>query len=63
MLGGYVHADAGFPGTTLVMNPFSELAVALFGTEVGTHGRTAIGVATLPFNLPVVIAAEVEISR
>ena len=31
--------------------------------EVGAHARTAIGAATLPFNLPVVIAAELEISR
>jgi hypothetical protein len=44
------------------MNPCSELLIGLFGEEVGTHARTAIGVATLPSNLPVVIAAEVEIS-
>jgi hypothetical protein len=36
--------------------------VDLYGPDVGAHGRTAIGVATVPLNLPVVIAAEVEIS-
>jgi enamine deaminase RidA (YjgF/YER057c/UK114 family) len=59
---GFVNADPGFPATTLVMNPCSQLLVDLFGAEVGAHARTAIGVATLPFNLPVVIAAEVAIS-
>jgi enamine deaminase RidA (YjgF/YER057c/UK114 family) len=59
---GYVNADPGFPGTTLVMNPCSELLVDHFGAEAGAHARTAIGVATLPFNLPVVIVAEVAIS-
>jgi hypothetical protein len=60
---GFINADPGFAATTLVMNPCSELLIALFGPEVGAHARTAIGAATLPFNLPVVIAAEVEISR
>jgi hypothetical protein len=43
------------------MNPCSELVVALFGTDVGQRARTAIGAVTLPFNPPVIIAAEVEI--
>jgi enamine deaminase RidA (YjgF/YER057c/UK114 family) len=63
MVSGYINADPGFSGTTLVMNPCSELLVGLFGVEIGTHARTAIGAATLPFNLPVVIAAEIEISH
>lgn len=33
----------------------------LYGPEVGQHARTAIGVATTPFGIPVIIAAEVEI--
>lgn len=59
---GFVNADAGYAQTTAVMNPFSELIVSVFGAEVGLHARTAIGVAALPLNLPVVIAGEVEIS-
>ena len=31
-------------------------------TRTGSHARTAIGVATVPPNLPVVISAEVEIA-
>ena len=44
------------------MNPFSELIVDLYGAHAGGHAPTAIGVATAPLNLPVVISAEVEIT-
>jgi enamine deaminase RidA (YjgF/YER057c/UK114 family) len=61
MINGYVNADPGYPATTAVMNPCSDLIVDLYGVDVGTHARTAIGVATVPLNLPVVISAEVAI--
>lgn len=57
---GAVNADPGYPQTTLVINAFSDLILALYGPEVGMHARTALGMAALPLNLPVVIAAEVE---
>jgi hypothetical protein len=38
----------------------SELILELYGPEVGEHARTAMGVATTPFGVPVIIAAEVE---
>ncbi len=41
------------------MTPCSELLLELFGAEIGSHARTAIGVAQLPLDLPVVISAEV----
>lgn len=44
-----------------MMNPCSQLIVELYGTDTGAHARTAIGAATVPLNLPVVISAEVEI--
>ena len=59
---GFVNADADYAQTTAVVNPFSELVVSVYGPELGAHARTAIGVAALPLNLPVVIAAEVEIA-
>ncbi len=62
MVNGFVNAEPGYPHTTAVMNPLSDLIVDLYGTEVGAHARTAIGVATVPLNLPVVVAVEVEIS-
>jgi hypothetical protein len=44
------------------MHPLSDLILELYGTGAGAHARTAIGVATVPLNLPLVIAAEVAIS-
>lgn len=58
---GMVNAAPGFTQTPAVMNGFSDLVLEIFGPEVGRHARTAIGVATLPFNLPVEIEAEVMI--
>ncbi len=63
MVNGFVNADPGYPQTTLVVNPFSELILDLYGRAVGNHARTAIGVSTVPLNLPVVISAELEITR
>jgi len=62
MVNGYVNAEPGYPQTTAVLNPSSELIIDLYGTDAGSHARTAIGVATVPLNLPVVISAEVEIN-
>lgn len=61
-LSGFVHADPGYPLTTLVVNPASELLLDVFGDDAGAHARTAPGVTALPFNLPVVVSAEVEIA-
>ena len=62
MVNGFVNADPGYAQTTLVMNPFSDLILELFGPDIGAHARTAIGVATVPLNLPLVVSAEVELS-
>jgi enamine deaminase RidA (YjgF/YER057c/UK114 family) len=62
VVNGFVNADPGYPQTTLVLNPLSELILELFGTDIGAHARTAIGVAAVPLNLPLVVSAEVELS-
>jgi hypothetical protein len=59
---GFVNANPGYAQTTLVMNPVSELLLELYGPDSGSHARIAPGVAALPFYLPVIIAAEVEVS-
>ncbi len=59
---GHVNAEPGYPHTTAVINPVSELLLRLYGAESGAHARTAIGAAALPLNLPVVISAEIEIA-
>jgi enamine deaminase RidA (YjgF/YER057c/UK114 family) len=58
---GFVNAAPDFAGTTLVVNPASELLLDIFGPEIGAHARTAVGYTTLPFRMPVVLAAELAI--
>ncbi len=58
---GMVNADPGFAGTSAVINGFSDLVIEVFGMEVGAHARTSPGMAALPANSAVVIAATVEI--
>jgi hypothetical protein len=58
---GFVNADRSFPLTTLVLNPASELVLELFGPAAGAHARVAPGVCALPQDLPVIIAAELEL--
>ena len=62
VVNGFVNADPGYAQTTLVLNPLSDLILKIFGPDVGAHARTAIGVATVPLNLPLVASAEVELS-
>ena len=62
MVYGNINADPGYAQTTLVPNPASELLVDLYGPEAGAHARTAIGMAGLPLDLPVILAAEVELA-
>jgi enamine deaminase RidA (YjgF/YER057c/UK114 family) len=62
MVNGFVNADPGYAQTTLVLNPFSDLILDVFGPEVGAHARTAVGVAAVPLNLPLVVSAQIELS-
>ena len=63
MVSGFVNVAAGFTKTTAVISACSELILELYGPEVGQHARTAMGVVTTPFGIPVIIAAEVEIDN
>jgi enamine deaminase RidA (YjgF/YER057c/UK114 family) len=47
--------------TPAVINGFSDLILDLWGPNAGQHARSAIGVAELPFSLPVEIEAEVAV--
>jgi hypothetical protein len=59
---GLVNAATTFTQTTDVVNGFSDLILSLYGFEIGMHARSAIGVQTLPLDLPVIIEATVEIA-
>jgi enamine deaminase RidA (YjgF/YER057c/UK114 family) len=58
---GMVNAAPGFDRMPLVINGFTELIVDVFGPERGAHARSAVGMAELPFGIPVEIEAEVAI--
>ncbi len=58
---GMVNAAPGFREEPRVINGFSDLILEVFGPEVGQHARSAIGVAELPWSIPVEVEAEVEI--
>ncbi|PRC92892.1 RidA family protein [Solimicrobium silvestre] len=56
---GMVNSAPGFCQQPSVINGFSDLILELFGSEIGAHSRSAVGMAELPFNIPVEIEAEV----
>lgn len=58
---GMVNVAPGFNATPAVINGYSDLILQLYGPEAGLHARSAIGVAELPFGMPVEVEAEVEI--
>ena len=58
---GMVNSAPSFNQQPLVINGFSDLILELYGPERGLHARSAVGMAELPFGIPVEIEAEVEI--
>ncbi|WP_159279067.1 RidA family protein [Variovorax boronicumulans] len=57
---GMMASAPGFQQQPAVINGFSDLILELFGPEVGAHARSAVGMAELPFGIPVEIEGEVE---
>lgn len=58
---GMVNSAPGFHQQPNVINGFSDLILELYGPDVGGHSRSAVGLAELPFNIPVEIEGEVEL--
>jgi enamine deaminase RidA (YjgF/YER057c/UK114 family) len=58
---GMVNAAPGFNTLPAVINGFSDLILEVFGPEKGAHARSAVGLAELPFGIPVEIEGEVEL--
>lgn len=58
---GMVNSAPGFNRQPSVINGFSDLILELWGAAAGAHSRSAVGMAELPFDIPVEIEAEVEI--
>lgn len=57
---GVVNADPDFESHPQVINGFSDLMLDVFG-ERGQHARSALGMGSLPFGIPVEIEMIVEI--
>jgi hypothetical protein len=57
---GMVNSAPGFNRQPSVINGFSDLILQLYGQPAGAHSRSAVGMAELPFDIPVEIEAEVE---
>jgi enamine deaminase RidA (YjgF/YER057c/UK114 family) len=56
-LGIYVASADDFSDQHLVAHGASQVMLDIFGSEVGSHTRTAIGVKSLPLNSPVEVDA------
>ena len=55
---GMVNSAPGFNRQPAVINGFSDLIIELYGPVAGAHSRSAVGLAELPFDMPVEIEAE-----
>lgn len=59
---GMVNAVPTFANHSQVINGFSDLMVEIFG-ESGKHARSAVGLSSLPANIPVEIEMIVELKQ
>jgi len=58
---GMVNSAPGFTDQPKVINGFSDLMVEVFGESIGKHARSAVGMAELPFGIPVEIEMIFEV--
>ena len=58
---GMVNTAPGFNVIPPVINGCSDLILEVFGPDIGAHTRSAVGMAELPFGVPVEIEAVVKI--
>ena len=58
---GMVNAVPDFNDSPKVINGCSDLMVEVFGEAIGKHERSAVGMAELPFNIPVEVEMIVEV--
>ena len=58
---GMVASAEGFGDQPKVINGFSDLMVEVFGEAIGKHARSAVGMAELPWGIPVEIEMILEV--
>jgi enamine deaminase RidA (YjgF/YER057c/UK114 family) len=59
---GFVNSAPGFTEQPAVLNGFADLILDLYGAERGLHARSAVGMAELPWDIPVEIETIVAIA-
>lgn len=60
---GFINSAPGFNQQPLVLNGFSDLILDLYGEERGLHARSAVGMAELPWDIPVEIETIISIAE
>ena len=60
-LGGFVNCAPDFADQPKCVNGASDLMVEVFGKEIGSHARAAVGVASLPGGVAVEVDGVFEI--
>ncbi len=58
---GMVNCTADFKEQPQVINGFSELMAAVFGEDAGVGARSAVGMGSLPGNIPVEVECIFEV--
>jgi enamine deaminase RidA (YjgF/YER057c/UK114 family) len=58
---GMVNSTADFKDHPQVINGFSELMAEVFGEEAGVGARSAVGMGSLPSNIPVEVECIFEV--
>lgn len=59
---GMVNCTSDFKDQPQVINGFSELMAEVFGEDAGVSARSAVGMGSLPNNIPVEIECQFEVS-
>lgn len=59
---GMVNCAPGFVELPAVIDGCSNFLVEIFGSEIGQHARSAVGMAELPYDIPVEIEMIVEVA-
>jgi len=59
---GMVRCGPDFGDQPAVINGFSDLIIEVYGDDRGRHARSAVGMSSLPWGMPVEIEAEAQIN-
>jgi enamine deaminase RidA (YjgF/YER057c/UK114 family) len=60
---GMVNGTPDFKEQPQVINGFSELMAEVFGEDAGVGSRSAVGMGSLPSNIPVEIECQFEVTQ